>query len=169
MNRIMVIGCPGAGKSVFSRQLGKITGIEVIHLDNLWWKPDRTTVSREEFDEKLAAVLKQETWIIDGDYRRTMEVRMKACDTVIFLDYPPVICRQGIRERIGEKRDDLPWIEKEENQQLLEAVNNYASIRRPAVRELLEKYRDRQIMIFRSRQQAQKWLDDLEKKGNEHV
>ncbi len=161
MNRIIVIGSPGSGKSVFSRKLGEVTGLPVIHLDNLWWKPDRTTVTREEFDEKLAAVLKEDRWIIDGDYRRTLEVRMKRCDTVIFLDYPLEVCLQGISERILAPREDLPWVEEEIDPELLQRVRDYRQERRPKVRELLAKYREKQIVILKSRQEADRWLKEI--------
>ncbi|MBQ1877611.1 MAG: adenylate kinase [Erysipelotrichaceae bacterium] len=161
MNKIIVIGSPGSGKSNFSRKLGEITGLPVIHLDNLWWKADRTTVSREEFDEKLAAVMHKERWIIDGDYRRTLEVRMKRCDTVIFLDYPLEVCLQGISERILAPREDLPWVEEEIDPELLQRVRDYRKERRPKVRELLAKYREKQIVILKSRQEADSWLETV--------
>ncbi len=162
MNRIIVIGSPGSGKSVFSRKLADVTGLPVIHLDNLWWKPDRTTVSRPEFDDKLAEVLKEEKWIIDGDYRRTLETRMKACDTVIFLDYPAEVCIQGISERIRVRRGDLPWIEEEIDQELLKRVNDYRKERRPQVMDLLAEYENRQIVIFKSREESEDWLKEIE-------
>ena len=106
MKKAIVIGSPGAGKSTFARDLRDITGLPLYYLDRIWHLPDRTTVSRTEFDASLAEILERSEWIIDGNYRRTLEVRIKACDTVFLLDYPLAICLDGIRERVGKKREE---------------------------------------------------------------
>ena len=66
-NKIIVLGCSGSGKSTFSRKLHEKTNLPLIHLDNIWWKPDRTHISRDEFDHKLVEILKSDKWIVDGD------------------------------------------------------------------------------------------------------
>ena len=119
MEKILVIGSPGAGKSTFARRLRDETGIPLHYLegiplhylDLLWHRPDRTNVAREEFDMRLAQILEMDRWIIDGNYLRTLEMRIRACDTVFLLDYPMKVCLAGAEERIGKKREDLPWIE----------------------------------------------------------
>ena len=73
MNKVLVIGCPGAGKSTFSRKLAQKTGLQLHYLDMLWHRPDRTTVGREEFDENLQKILTTDQWIIDGNYLRTLK------------------------------------------------------------------------------------------------
>ena len=78
--KILVIGCPGSGKSTFSKNLRDITGLPLFHLDNIWWKPDKSHISREEFDQKLDEILRTDRWIIDGNYSRTFETRFQACD-----------------------------------------------------------------------------------------
>ena len=82
MKKILVIGSPGSGKSTFSRRLREITGLPLFYLDLLWHKPDKTTYSREEFDRKLGELLEREAWILDGNYARTLPLRLAACDTV---------------------------------------------------------------------------------------
>ena len=61
MNKIIVIGCPGSGKSYFSKKLKDILDVSLYHLDLIWNKPDKTTISREEFDEILNDIFKEET------------------------------------------------------------------------------------------------------------
>ena len=86
MKKIIVIGCPGSGKSTFSKALHKITDIPLCHLDMLFWNADKTTVEKHIFLNRLQRVMAGEQWIIDGNYASTLELRMQACDTVIFLD-----------------------------------------------------------------------------------
>ncbi len=161
-NRIIVLGCPGSGKSTFSGKLHKATGLPLIHLDNLWWKPDRSHISREDFDRKLNIFLQQDKWIIDGDYSRTYEARFKACDTVIFLDYSLNECMKGIIGRVGKKRTDIPWSEAELDPELVKQVENFAQDNRPVILSLIEEYADRNTYIFKSRCEADEWLRMLE-------
>ena len=111
MKKVIVIGCPGAGKSTFARKLRDKTGLPLYYLDMLWHKPDRTNVTREQFDTALSNIMENDEWIIDGNYIRTLEMRIRACDTVFFLDFPVDVCLSGAKERIGKKREDMPWIE----------------------------------------------------------
>ena len=160
MKKIIVIGCPGSGKSTVSRTLHNKTGIPLYHLDMMYWNADKTTAEKSVFLERLSAVLEKDEWIIDGNYGSTIELRLKACDTVIFLDYPVDVCLNGIRERRGKARTDMPWIEKsdEEDAEFIEFIKNYNSKNRPEVMALLDKYSDREIYIFKSRNEADEFL-----------
>ena len=113
MQKVLVIGCPGAGKSTFARALRDATGLPLCYLDMLWHKPDRTNVTPEAFDRALAEWLARPAWIIDGNYSRTLPTRLAACDTVFFLDYPLNVCLAGAEGRIGQVREDMPWVETE--------------------------------------------------------
>ena len=159
MKKVIVIGCPGSGKSTVSRALHNKTGIPLYHLDMMYWNADKTTVEKSVFLERLSAVLEKDEWIIDGNYGSTMELRMAVCDTVIFLDYPLDVCLDGIKERRGKPRNDLPWIETEEDAEFIEFVKNYNEQQKPKVLELLEKYSDKNIIIFKSREQADAFLN----------
>ena len=159
MKRVMVIGCPGSGKSTVSRALHNKTGIPLYHLDMMYWNANKTTVEKSVFLERLSAVLEKDEWIIDGNYGSTMELRMLACDTVIFLDYPLEICLDGIKERRGKPRSDMPWIETEEDAEFIEFIKNYEEQQKPKVLELLKKHSDKNIIIFKSREQADAFLN----------
>ena len=160
-NRILILGCPGSGKSTFARALAARTGLPVVHLDNLWWRADGTHISREDFDRALGELLEGERWILDGDYSRTYEVRLRAADTVVFLDYPEDVCMDGIRRRVGEERPDMPWKESTLDPELVAQVQNYARDNRPALLALLQKYPEKRSLIFTSRQEADRWLSRL--------
>ena len=95
MEKALIIGCPGAGKSRFARALHQVSGLPLYHLDLIWHLPDRTHLPRQAFDEKLGEILQEKQWIIDGNYLRTLERRLAACDTVFLLDFPVELCLAG--------------------------------------------------------------------------
>ena len=158
MKKVIVIGCPGSGKSTFSRALHQKTGIPLFHLDMLYWNADKTTVQKSDFLERLSAVLQKDAWIIDGNYASTMELRFAACDTVIFLDYSPEICLDGIKKRIGKPRSDMPWIETEEDAEFVEFVRNFSRQQRPKILELFGTHNNKNIIVFKSREEADAFL-----------
>ena len=159
MKKVIVIGCPGSGKSTVSRALHNKTGIPLYHLDMMYWNADKTTVEKSVFLERLSDVLEKDEWIIDGNYGSTMELRVAACDTVIFLDYPLDVCLDGIRDRRGKPRSDMPWIETEEDEEFIEFIESYNEQQKPKVLELLKKYSDKNIIILESREQADAFLN----------
>ena len=166
MNKVLIIGCPGSGKSTFARALHEVTNLPLVYLDMLFWNADRTSVSREVFDERLEKAMQGERWIIDGNYSRTMERRFAACDTIIFLDYPTEVCIESVRARRGKARPDMPWIEREDDPdygEFLDFVRNFKIDRRPQIMALLEKYADKTIVMLTSRQQAEEYLKTEEK------
>jgi adenylate kinase family enzyme len=158
MRRAIIIGCPGSGKSTFARALQKKTGLPLVHLDCLYWREDRTTVSREEFDRLLEEAMQGECWLIDGNYPRTMEKRLAAADTVFFLDYPTEVCIEGIRERAGQPRSDMPWVEHAPDEELLSLVQAFPEEGRPAILALLKKYPQKRRITFHTRAGADEFL-----------
>lgn len=159
--KILVIGCAGSGKSTLSKELRDITGLPLFHLDNIWWRPDRSHISREEFDRKLDEILLTDRWILDGDYSRTYETRFQACDTVIFLDYPFDVCMNGIKERGGKHRADISWTAQALDPELVKLVERYERDDRPVVLSLFAKYSDVNRFVFRSRLEAAEWMRGL--------
>ncbi|WP_216379651.1 AAA family ATPase [Arcanobacterium phocae] len=164
MKKIMIIGCPGSGKSTFSRALQKKTNLPLYHLDNMNWNPDKTTVEKDIFIKRLNETVQKEEWIIDGNYGSTMELRLKACDTVIFLDYPLKICLDGVNARKGRERTDIPWVESENevDEEFIEFIKGYNIQSKPKVMQLLNKYSDKTILIFRNREEADKYLKEYD-------
>ena len=162
MKKIMVIGCPGSGKSTFSRKLHVLTGLPLFHLDMMYWNADKTIVDKSVFRARLAEAIQKDEWIIDGNYNSTLELRMQACDTVIFLDYPVEVCLSGVKERAGKPRSDMPWFETEEDAEFTEFIKRYNSESRPNVMALLEKYRNKNIYIFRTRDEAAEFLAGMQ-------
>ena len=161
LQKVIVIGCPGSGKSHFSRVLHELTALPLYHLDMLYWNADKTTVSREVFDNRLRSILSKDRWIIDGNYSRTMEKRLRACDTVFFLDLPTEVCLDGIKARLNRPRTDMPWIETEEDPEFTAYVKSFATAQRPTILALLEKYPEKQVFIFTTREEAEAFFKQM--------
>ncbi|MBR4728067.1 MAG: adenylate kinase [Clostridia bacterium] len=163
MKKVIVIGCPGSGKSVFSRALHEITGLPLYPLDLLRWRADRSFISREELIEKILEIGATDAWIMDGNYGATMELRMSLCDTIIFLDYPTEVCLEGVLARRGTARADLPWVEPadEIDAEFLDSVRNYNAVNRPTVLKRIAEYPDKTTFIFHSRTEADRFLETL--------
>ena len=161
MKKIVVLGCLGSGKSTFAIQLHNVTKLPLYHLDNIWWKRDRTHISRDEFERKLDELINRDSWILDGDYSRTYEKRIVACDTVFFLDYGVDVCMKGIINRIGKERRDIPWIDNKLNPELVKLVKEYETVEKPVLIELLNKYSDKDIIIHHSREEANDFINNM--------
>lgn len=158
MQKAIIVGCSGSGKSTLSRKIHTLTGLPLYHLDNIFWRADKTRISREEFDEKLAEILHRDSWILDGDYNRTYEPRIAACDTVIFLDYAEEVCMEGITNRVGQKREDMPWVEEKVDPELVELVKEFDKKHKPKLLALLAKYPEKRVVTLHSRDEAYKWM-----------
>ena len=159
MKKVIVIGCPGAGKTTFAERLRDKTGLPLYYLDAIWHKPDRTHISREEYDTRLKEILALDFWIIDGNYSRTVEARLSACDTVFLFDLPVEICLDGAVSRLGKARYDMPWIDTELDPKLKGEIEEFPTKNLPVIYELLQKYSDKNIVVFKSREEAERFLD----------
>lgn len=157
--KIIIIGCPGAGKSTFARKLRDQTGLPLYYLDMLFHNPDRTTVSRETFDAGLHAILQRPEWIIDGNYLRTLPLRFESCSDVFLFDLPVEQCFQNAAGRVGSVREDLPWAETEFDPDFRQYILDFPTDQLPVIYDLIDRYRGtRQITIFHSAAEADAWL-----------
>lgn len=161
MKKVIVIGCPGSGKTTFAEKLNKCTGLPLYYLDAIWHKPDKTHISREVFDERILEIFNTHEWIIDGNYNRTIEMRLKECDTVFLFDLPTEVCIQGATERLGKGRYDLPWIEKELDPDFEGFIKEFSEKFLPRIYDLIDKYKaEKQVIIFKSREEADKYIKE---------
>lgn len=156
--RILIVGCPGSGKSTFARRLAEKTGLPLYHLDALHWRADRTHLTREELIDVLTPILQTEQWIIDGNYNGTMPLRASYCTELILLDYPVDVCLQGVRSRMGTVRSDMPWIETQEDPAFMDFIRAYPEQSLPRVYALMAEHPDKRFTIFRTRDDAERYL-----------
>ena len=162
MKKVIVVGCPGSGKSTFARKLQEKTGLPLYYLDMIWHKPDKTTLTKEEFDEKLRELIARDEWIIDGNYSRTLEPRLQACDTAFVFDLPLEVCLAGAQARVGTKRIDMPWEETELSQEFLNYILSFSQQKLPRLLQLARQYSSqKQVVFFRSRRECDDFLKSL--------
>lgn len=104
MKRIVIIGCSGSGKSTFSRKLQQLKGNPLYHLDKLFWLPDWELRSAEEQDRIQKGLVQEDKWIIDGNYQRSLPIRLERADTIFLFDYPRRVCLYRAMKRIVSNR-----------------------------------------------------------------
>ena len=166
MKRIMIIGCPGSGKSTLSKQLAVKLKLQLVHLDQMYWKSNWQPISNEIFDELLLREVEKDEWIIDGNYSRTISMRLEKCDTIIYLDYHRMTCLLGVLKRVikgyGKTREDmgencperLEW-------SFLKYVWTFNQNRRAEYLRLLSCQKDKRVIILRYRRDGAKFIRDL--------
>lgn len=167
MKKVAVIGCCGSGKSTLAFKLGALLGIPVIHLDAFHWQPGWVETPEIEWRETVQTLVRGNTWIIDGNYGRTLDIRLRVADTIIFLDFPRNLCLWRVFKRWlqyrGQSRPDmadgclerLTW-------NLIQWVWQFHQ-RRPQILQQLNQYAaGRQIFILHQPSEVQYFLQDIQ-------
>lgn len=167
MERVIIIGCGGSGKSTLARQLGGLTGLPVVHLDQIFWSPGNWKhLEREEFDRLLNLEMEKSQWILDGNYDRTLPMRLEKCDTVIWLDYNRFTCILGWIKRVinnwGKARTDMApgcteWFDPE----FLGWIWRFNKTNRKRYQALFAPQSKKKIYIFKNRRQLKKYLKNM--------
>lgn len=162
----MIIGCGGAGKSTLARQLGEITGLPVVHLDKLFWRPGWVSVTREEFDVGHREAIAKEQWIIDGNFDRTIPQRLARCDTVIYLDFSRFACVMGVAKRIlttyGKVRVDMgEGCPERFDLDFLKWVWNFNKNKREKNYRLLNESEGIETIVLKNRRAVKKFLKQI--------
>jgi adenylate kinase family enzyme len=166
MRRVLIIGSGGAGKSTFASQLGERTGLPVVHLDALFWRAGWRETPREEWAARVEELIAADAWIMDGNYGGTMERRLAACDTVVFLDFPRALCLWRVIKRRakfrGRSRPDVAeGCEERLTLEFVRWVWGYPRKRRPGVLKRLGELRGGQkVFVLRSPREAQRFLEE---------
>ncbi|MGB5013194.1 MAG: DNA topology modulation protein [Pyrinomonadaceae bacterium] len=163
MKRVIVIGSGGAGKSTFSRRLGDALGIEVIHLDQLYWQPNWVEPAKAEWAAKIESLVKRDSWIMDGNFGGTRTIRVKACDTVILLDLPRSTCTFRVLKRRwkyrGRNRPEMAvGCPEKIDLKFLLWVWNFPKKKKPGILAEFEHFPNKEIVILRSDREVEEFL-----------
>ena len=172
MKRISIVGSGGAGKSTFAHQLASILHLPVIHLDSLYWQPGWIATPQDEWREKQQHMVQQECWIIDGNYTSTLDMRFAVADTIIFLDFPRLLCLyRAVKRQIqfaGKTRPDMAkGCPERIDREFLLWIWNYPNNGRVRVLKKIEQYQEgKQVVILHSPRQVQQFLHMLKIREN---
>ena len=166
MERIIIIGCGGAGKSTLARKLGEMLDLPVVHLDKLFWKPGWVEMEREEFDALIQAELKKEKWIMDGNFNRTLPERIRYCDTIIYLDFSRIACLMGVLKRIittyGTVRPDMgEGCPERIDLDFLKWVWNFNKNKRESYYKMLNEVENVETIVLKNRRAVKLFLKNL--------
>ena len=169
MQRILLVGNAGAGKTTFAKQLAQKLRLPLVHLDKLYWCGNWEHLSRDEFDAILQTELEKPQWIIDGNFNRTIPHRLQYCDTVLYFDFPTITCLRGITKRpltnLGKVRSDMGGncIEHFDSHKisLFRNVLTFNKQHRTDYYKLLDNADNVKVFIFKNRRQANAFLAEL--------
>ena len=167
MERILIIGCGGAGKSTLARQLGEKLNLPVVHLDKLFWHPGWVESSKEEIDEKIMTELVKPQWIMDGNYNRTLPERIKYCDTIIYLDFSRIACVFGVLKRVvttyGTVRPDMgDGCPERFDLEFLKWVWNFNKEKREKYYRMLNEAEGIETIVLKNRRMVKRFLKSLD-------
>jgi adenylate kinase family enzyme len=171
MRRVLIIGSPGAGKSTFARQLGRRINAPVIHLDKLYWQPGWIEPDPQTWSDTLARAVQAESWIMDGHYGSTLDLRLQAADTVILLDFPRSLCLRRVFLRVlrtwGRNREDMgPGCREKVDFEFIRFIWNFNRENLPAAKEKLQHFTGGKY-ILKSPRELQHFLAEILKRpGN---
>lgn len=173
MRRVLVIGSGGSGKSTLAREMAARIGLPVIHLDREYWSAGWVAPRADVWARKVAALLARDAWIMDGNYSGTIEERLAACDTVVFLDLSRVLCLlrvviRRMRFRGTSRPDIAAHCPEQLTWEFIRWIWTYPRRRRPRILERLSTVAsEKRIVILRSRADVRAFLDSLQNGGTD--
>ena len=166
MQRVLVIGSGGAGKSTVAREIAARLGLPLVHLDAQYWRPGWTETPADEWSAIVAKLTSEPRWVMDGNYGGTMAMRLAAADTVVFLDLPRVVCLwRVVKRRLmyhGRSRPDItPGCPEQLNWEFLRWIWTFPKRHRRSNLERLRQSGGARVVILTSQRQVDRFLEGL--------
>lgn len=166
MERILILGCAGCGKSTLAKTLGEKLDLPVYHLDVYFWQPNWVEADPVEFAEKQKELVSGDKWIIDGNYRKTIDIRLERCDTILYLDFPRLTALFGVIRRYfkykNKERDTIGVGCKETiDKEFIKWIWHFKKNSKPKIFQSIVKYPNMNVKIFKSRHALNKYLKKL--------
>ena len=163
INKIAVIGGSGTGKSTLAKNLGKILSLPVYHIDAMHHLENWVPRDKEERDKMILEKANKPKWVIDGTYKATLEERVKKADMIIFLDYSTIARLKGILGRYfkekGKERPEIPGCKEKMDFDFIKMTINWKRTKGNTIYEILNKHKDKKILIFKNRRKLNKWYE----------
>ena len=174
MKRILIIGGNGSGKTTMARQLAEITGLPLCHLDTLYWTGHWQPRERSSFIALLQAELNKPEWILDGNMKRTLAMRLTYCDTVIYLDFSGIRCFFGTIKRViqyhGKSRPDMGGncVEKfnKRSWDFIKSTLHFNKKNRADFYQMIAAHPDIKLVVLKTRRQVREFLNSLKIEDN---
>ena len=167
MNRIAIIGSAGAGKLILALQIAKLIDLPLYHLDRLFWKPGWVETPKPEFNMIVEEVTKKKRWIIDGNYSRTIDMRLEAADIIIFLDYSKYLCVfRAVKRSLLGRNKIRPDITEDCNEkfdlEFYKWIWDFPNRNRQKIVSALLKLQDKKkIFVFKRPKELKKWIEEF--------
>ena len=162
MKRILILGSGGAGKSIFAKKLSAKLQLKLIHLDQHYWKPNWIKPDKEEWKEQVRVLCKNESWIMDGNYQSTLDIRSPAADTIIILKPNRFICLWRVIKRWCSKKiriDPIPGCAERVGLDFIKWILwDYPQKKYPATLNLLKSHKDKKVAILKTKHDQEKFL-----------
>ncbi|MDQ3907048.1 MAG: DNA topology modulation protein [Acidobacteriota bacterium] len=164
MKKILVIGSGGAGKSTFAARLGEASGLPVIHLDKFYWRAGWVETPKDEWRARVEELIRQDAWVMDGNYSGTLGARLEACDAVIFLDVPRAVClwralKRALTYRKGGRPDMAEGCAEKFDLEFMRWIWDYPNRTRPGVLNMIgERARDKRVFVLRKQDEIESFL-----------
>jgi len=164
MKKVLIIGSSGAGKSTLAKRLSAKTNLKVIHLDKIYWKPNWVEPEKDEWKKTLEKFLDDDEGIMDGNYSDTLDLRILACDTVIFLKMPPAVCVYRVLKRVAfsyrktrpDMAEDCP---EKFDWEFIKWIWDFSNRSKPKIEKLLKQYENEKTIIrLKSKREVEKFL-----------
>jgi adenylate kinase family enzyme len=164
VKKVLVIGSGGAGKSTFAARLGEALGLPVIHLDRFYWRAGWVETPKDEWQASVGELIGRNAWVMDGNYSGTLDIRLEACDAVVFIDVPRAVClwrvlKRAVTYRKGGRPDMAEGCVEKIDLEFLRWIWDYPKRTRPKVLKMLEETaRGKNVFVLRKRDEIESFL-----------